>query len=306
MAIIENIQSGEKIVLRSHHVFGRHASITDTVLTHPEISNIHASTRWDGERWTLKDHSLNGTWLGNQRVLKNRDIELEIGQLLSFGSPDNAIWQVQHLNEPADILIALDEEEFDIVLNRFQVLPSEQSPEVTLYVTESGQWICEQDDKSFGLNNGESIRVSDGRQWRLFLQNNTDFTVDSSTNAVTNTDNFNCYFNVSADEEHVFLKIEFDEHEFDLEERVHHYLLLLLARQREQDRNKDFDVASQGWMYLDDLCGMLGVTISHLYILIFRVRKQVQQVLADLPFVPQPIERRQGSIRFGFSCFHYS
>jgi len=306
MAIIENISTGEKIVLRSHHVFGRQAINIDTRLTHPEISNIHASIRWNGEMWTLKDLSLNGTWLGNERVLKNRDIELFTGQQLSFGSQRHNVWRIQHLSEPVSTLVALDSLSPDIVLDRIQVLPDEQNPQVSLYISQSGQWVCEQDDKTFQLSNGDTISLADGRSWRLCLPDHIELTSDISADAFISKDSFDCYFTVSADEEHVFLKITLEEIEFDLEERVHHYLLLVLARQRYKDAREGFDESDQGWVYMEELSIMLGITLTHLNILIFRARKQVQQVFSRLAFVPQPIERRQGAIRFGFTQYSFA
>jgi len=284
MAIIENIMSGEKVVLRSHHVFGRQASNTDTRLTHPEASNLHASIRWNGETWTLKDHSLNGTWLENERVLKNRDIELQVGQQLSFGSLKSSVWRIQHLNEPVSALISMHNEGVDIMLDRIQVLPDEQDPQVSLYVAQSGQWVCEQDDRTFQLSSGDTISLADGREWRLYLPDSIEFTSDVSTSAYLAKENFGCHFKVSADEEHIFLKIKLEELEFDLEERVHHYLLLLLARQRDRDAQEGFDESNQGWIYLDDMSERLGVTLTHLNILIFRARKQVQQVVRRYSF----------------------
>ncbi len=315
MAIIENISTGEKIVLRTHHVFGRQAINTDTRLTHPEISNIHASIRWNGEVWTLKDLSLNGTWLGNERVLKNRDIELSAGQQLSFGSQRHNVWRIKHLSEPVSTLIALDGkmkgqmkgQSADIVLDRIQVLPDEQNPQVSLYISQSGQWVCEQEDRTFPLNNGDTISLADGRSWRLYLPDNIEFTSDISADDFISKDSFACCFNVSADEEHVFLKIKLEgQLEFDLEERVHHYLLLVLARQRDKDAKEGFNESSQGWVYMEDLSVMMGITLTHLNILIFRARKQVQQVFSRLAFVPQPIERRQGAIRFGFTQYRFT
>ncbi|VAW71541.1 hypothetical protein MNBD_GAMMA10-1600 [hydrothermal vent metagenome] len=305
MAIIENIKSGEKIVLCSHHVFGRQAINTDTRLIHPEISNIHASIRWNGEVWTLKDHSLNGTWLESERIRKNRDVALEVGQLIGFGSLENDIWRIQHLSRPVSTLVALDDQGEDIILQQIHVLPDESDPQLSLYLLHSGQWVCEQGDKTFQPVSGDIISLADGRRWRLHLPDNIELTSEVSVDEFIALDHFGCRFSVSADEEHVFLKIRHQELEFDLQERVHHYLLLLLARQRDKDVKKGFDKSSQGWVYLDELSNMLGVTLTHLNILIFRARKQMQQVLQGLPSVPQLIERRQGSIRLGFSKISY-
>ena len=48
MARLENITTGNILVLRHHHIFGRSKSKADTLLVNKDISQVHASFRWDG------------------------------------------------------------------------------------------------------------------------------------------------------------------------------------------------------------------------------------------------------------------
>ncbi len=105
------------------------------------------------------------------------------------------------------------------------------------------------------------------------------------------------------DEEHVVVKITIGDTTIDLGERVHHYMILTLARQRLNDAENGIDEDSQGWVDIDQLADMLGMDSNHLNIQIFRVRKQVSKALSEQLNLPQVIERRVGSLRFGFADF---
>ncbi|MEN9986281.1 MAG: hypothetical protein RI925_1783, partial [Pseudomonadota bacterium] len=84
-----------------------------------------------------------------------------------------------------------------------------------------------------------------------------------------------------------------------LGERIHHYTLATLARQRLRDARQGVEESSQGWIPLDNLARMLGVDPPYINIQIFRAR---QQITRALPMSRQPaslFERRRGEVRFG-------
>lgn len=111
------------------------------------------------------------------------------------------------------------------------------------------------------------------------------------------------HFDVSLDEEHILLKLIQGDTKLDLGERVHHYLLLTLARQRLDDIRHQVDVNEQGWLDLEALSQMLNLDPAHLNIQIHRARKQIAKLDLQLTYLPQVIERRVGSIRFGCPWF---
>ncbi len=90
------------------------------------------------------------------------------------------------------------------------------------------------------------------------------------------------------------------DHVYDLVKRNHHYLMLLLARKRLEDRENGISEEEQGWMDKGQLCKMLGLSESHINILVYRFRKQVISLLPRSLNFPQAIERRNGEIRFAY------
>jgi len=111
---------------------------------------------------------------------------------------------------------------------------------------------------------------------------------------------FTCMkFEASLDEEHIRLSLTRGSQALDLGERNHHYLLLMLARQRLQDAEAGFDPHAQGWIDFDSLVDMLRLDKAHLNIQIFRLRKQFEEAVSQGLIGHDFIERRRGGVRLG-------
>ena len=107
-------------------------------------------------------------------------------------------------------------------------------------------------------------------------------------------------FDVSLDEEHVFLTLLDDAgRSCSLGERIHHYTLLVLARLRLEDAARGIDRGSAGWVDMERLSTMIGIDRSHLNIQIFRARRQILDALAPAAEQAEAVERRRGEVRFG-------
>jgi hypothetical protein len=107
-------------------------------------------------------------------------------------------------------------------------------------------------------------------------------------------------FDVSLNEEHVFLRLLRGGFAVaDLGERVHHYSLLVLARLRLADELLGMDASSCGWVETDGLMRMLGLDCNHFNIQMLRARRQLLQASPAGYGMPALIERRRGEVRFG-------
>lgn len=131
------------------------------------------------------------------------------------------------------------------------------------------------------------------------------------SNPVVSSEEPHFIFHVSADDWHVRLQIEQGEQQLDLGERVHHYVLLLLARefcqQQDQQRlngNTACDPLSLGWIERECLHKMIGDSDTQLNVKIFRAIKQISCALASasLPTF-KPVLTRVGCIRFACPNF---
>ena len=302
MAVLKNHKTGEKIILRSHHTFGRKKAGTDTFLESKDVSQIHASIRWEGSHWKILDHSRNGTWIDGVRLIKEQSLVLKAGNIIRFGGAEQSAWKVTDLGPPIPVLVPIQDNVPVIELERFHVLPDEENPEISIYISEKGQWVCENENGVVALNDGDLVHHHQ-KIWQFFSAGAVDTTLEAREESYYAIEKFNFNFEVSTDEEHVFLKIQQNSKSLDLGERAHHYLLLTLARQRLEDAKNKEDRSSQGWIDLEQLSQMLNLDPEHLNIQIFRARKQVSQALPETFHLPQVVERRVGSVRFGCPSF---
>jgi hypothetical protein len=308
LAFLKEIESGARIPLKVHHVFGRRQDTADTHIAHESVSKLHAAIEWNGEGWQLRSFGRNGSWV-NQRGLEtgSRHALLK-GDVLHFGDCQGAGWQVADLSPPCALLLPIHPADAEPVkLQPFNLLPDNDKPEIALYFcTKSGQWLLDSDTQSGRLYasgqlaNGDTLRCAN-TLWQLFLPGDSDPTVNITPAAPSQ--DLHLFFEVSADEESTQLRLKSGEQSADLGERAHHYLLMHLARLRAQDAEKNIDPKSQGWIDCEQLATELGLSMTHVNMLIFRARKQLSDQTLNEPREIPAFERRRGYLRFAGECF---
>ena len=86
--------------------------------------------------------------------------------------------------------------------------------------------------------------------------------------------------------------------------RTHHYVLHLLACERERERARaELPVAEQGWIHLSELARRVGDTPEHINVAIWRARQALRHAgFADANAI---VERRprSGLLRIGGSAW---
>ena len=299
MTKIINTNTEEQVVLLIQHIFGRHPSTSHTVLISPDASRMHATILWDGEDWLLQDSSSNGTYVNGKQVLKGAKQRLRKGDQIHFASLLADTWEMLDVSPPKSLLVPVTSGLDTIELDHLAVLPNEASPEVTLYMSPNGHWVCESSSGISVLKTGDLVGCKE-QTWRFIEARASEETHLIESKELPTSSQIGIYFDVSQDEEHVSFKLRMDEHEYDLGERNHHYLMLLLARKRIADIENGVCITEQGWVDKEDLCKMLGQNENHINIQVYRFRKQIVNVLPKSFKLPQAIERRTREIRFAY------
>ena len=297
MASLLNIQTNDRINIRANHTFGRNTDSNITILNNPDASRNHATVVWNGEMWQIKDSSSNGTFVNNKRLVTGVYQSLSESSIIQFGNLSNETWRVIDLAPPVTCLMPLDDSLPVIILHDVEVLPVD-GPEILLYLSENDTWICESSDEPAVLKSGDKVGRN-GMYWQF---------VDAHPCAETATmdaspppSNIEFKFTANQNEEHVSLKLVVDNNEIDLGERNHHYLLLLLARQRLKDEQNGLMSSEQGWIKKDILIKMVGLIEQHINIHIHRFRRQVASALPGSTMLHQIVERRPGEIRIAYT-----
>lgn len=311
MAIIESLTTHNKIYLQSCHVFGRHETKADTRLTQWDVSRLHASIRWEEGCWFIVDHSRNGTFLDDVRLPERKNVELKNSMTICFGGSPDARWRIIDLSPPVPVLISVGEESPAIPLKQFNAFPCKEKPEIFIYATDDGRWKYKK-NRHVGFLRGGDIVEFDSVKWRLHIPHFSSSTPDGIAGFVTSAvpdHSPEFIFHVSLDEEHVSIKVRDGSKAISIGERAHHYLFLVLARQRLEDFSNGVEASSQGWFDMHLLSKMLQLRQPHLNIQIFRARQQMTTTFPHASWLINIIERRTGEIRFGipnFKIYHGS
>jgi hypothetical protein len=297
MGTLFDSRTGERVVLRAEHVFGRNALRADTALDDPGISLMHAVIRWRNGCWMLSDHSRNGTFVDGRVLVAGEPFALEVGAEVRLGRGPAVAWRVQDVSEPVDALVPQDSRQPVIALAPHNLLPSSEVPEVCVYQARPGLWVLEQNGETRALKDGDRLQVGSAGPHRFVAAAAMDDT--QVAEIAREAEAPWLVMRLSLDEEHASLEVKDGAANTDLGERSHHYCLATLARRRMADQDRGIEPGAQGWLGSADLSRMLGMETTHLNIQIFRAREQLMTALPGIAALSRLIERRRGELRIG-------
>ncbi|GAB2190375.1 FHA domain-containing protein [Sessilibacter sp. MAH1] len=302
MARIKHLLSGREFELRSHHTLGRRADIADTPIAGKEVSKIHASLEYLDSSWRIKDLSMNGTWLNGNKLDTGRPEKIQSSDTFYFAGIQDDLWQLVDDSAPANKILVTNAPERSLILENYNLLPSEADPSYALYFDNSQQaWTLEKihaDDthQTEYLHHNSTFSV-DGEMHQLFLCGTLQATQKLGFEPPTEAPQLTLTFDVSQDEENITLVINDGQQQFDLGERSHHEILLYLAREKLKHVAENYVVQEQGWCRKTVISQEVGLEESHINILIFRARKQISEASNHSLDSSTIIERKRGKIR---------
>lgn len=301
MASLRNTKSKHSFVLRTQHIFGRHSAGSHTVLENPEASRLHASILWNGAYWILQDTSSNGTFLNGQSVSTGIKSRLKLGDKIQFGAMDAPTWVFNNDQPPKSLLVPLIDGLSPIELTGVVVLPNEASPDIILYQNDTGHWVVEDESGAVRLEAGHKVSTAQS-SWVFIDAETADNTRQAEHVLHQGLTVYGIKFDVSKDEEHVCVTLKRGEMTIDLGERVHHYLILFLARKRLKDSKHGVESSEQGWIDKSSLTQQTGWDEKHINLHIFRFRKQLIEVNPNALQLLQMVEKRRGSLRLALTA----
>ncbi|MFC0116727.1 FHA domain-containing protein [Pseudoalteromonas xiamenensis] len=298
MAYLIDEQKLEKVYLKSYHTVGRQKLSVDTIIDKPTISRHHAIIELADGKWQIRDVSTNGVWLNDKKLDKNLSYTLAVNDKIDFAVAGENSYVVGDLDTNCRYLISQSIPRQVIEVTDQHVIPNDDEPSFIIYHDKIiNYWFIEDlntNDRQ-ALFDGGIVKAL-GTQWQYICA-----TEHQSTEIMNNEHNIapcSLMFNVSQDEENTQLSINVDNKEYDLGTRSHHYLLLLLARHRIEDKENGVELSHQGWQYREHMAKDLGIQMNHMNIMLHRARKQLsdlaEQGAPDLSFL---LETYFGKIR---------
>lgn len=285
--MLEREQDGARFPLAAQTVVGREASAT--IPFAPEatwVSRRHASLRWSGERWLLRDlGSRNGSWVDGRQVEAGTEAPLTAGSQLAFGREQER-WILREAGPPR--AFARSENTWvEAQPDGAIVLPGgriEGSP--TGWRVAGGPPVAD----------GAVIRLG-RRAWRLWLPALIDATVESRRPEVDDV-----RLQVGGDEARPTIAVLCADASQPLAPRAHTRTLAQLARLRIRAAADGEPPAEQGWIHHEDLQAQLGIDRATLNTHVSRIRKAFAKL--GLRGAAEIIERRPsaGTLRVGVPC----
>jgi len=308
MAYLIDEDANSRCYLTAYHKFGRLQHVVDTQINCSKISKLHAVIEWRQGAWYLWDVSTNGTWLNNKKLEAKTRYILNLNDKIDFPGT-NFSYRVEELDEPRDLLIpvlpkdalqktqrteplletaAIEPNTIEpmtlepiplepISLDKYHLLPTDQSPEYAVFYDESdASWYYESI-----LEPGRKILTEDkfiefaNIHWHIHLVRNLELTKTLRDERLDDAEDYTLTFNTSQDEEKTQLWFESGNRKIDLNIHIHHYLTLMLARNRADDIRNNLADKLQGWVGMDKLSQDLGISPNHINIQIHRARKQL-------------------------------
>ncbi|MEC7948827.1 MAG: FHA domain-containing protein [Myxococcota bacterium] len=297
MAMLLRRRDGARFDGGTPSLLGRDESC-DLILTDSRVSQHHARLTFDGEGWHFEDlGSRNGSSINGRPAAPGGTAILSVGDVLVLGTPAET-WEVHRLGPPP--LLARSAAGVTTTGSDYLGLPTADEPVATVYQRNTGRWVIEMPEGVRSVSHREQVIVG-GTVWRLFLPGTTPRTLEDQDRQL-GIEEIRLCFTVSSDEEAVEIVLEHGERRTPLKTRSHHYMLLTLARERLRDAAQaGVPIAEQGWVYQEDLCRMLGLEASVVYLQVHRARRQLEAAGVVRAF--DLVERRTGSgqIRLGVS-----
>lgn len=271
-----------------------------------EISSVHASLTWNAKvrRWELRDlGSHNGTFVDGDKVEPGDRAPLVEGSRVVFGRLGLDL--IDDAPPPAHAICARTGE-VRVGRNGALLLPDEGAPELVVLRTEHG-WqvgpptLLEDGDRPEARAIEGTVRVEAGqRPWQVRVPSHIRQTVRSQRSLR----DFTLVLEVRQGGDRINLLLEHESGCITVPGRAHHEMLWLLARHRIADIEAGKPLAEQGWVDQEEIIREMRAgaadPISHLNVLIFRARQQVQpHAPADYKALVERASDRTGVLRIG-------
>jgi pSer/pThr/pTyr-binding forkhead associated (FHA) protein len=298
MAYLIDEHKLEKIYLKSYHTIGRYKFNVDTLIDQPGVSRHHAIIELAQGKWLIRDVSTNGIWINDKKIDKNLPYQLCENDKIDFAAHGQNSYVVANLSDDCQYLVSQTHSSQVIEVKDQILLPNSDDPSHIIYFDSVlNYWFLED------LTNNDRQALIDGGLVSAF--NDQWLFYSASTAAMTkHLDNqptvkpCGLTFSVSQDEESTQLSVELNNESFDLGTRTHHYLMLLLARTRIQDKHAGMELDEQGWLYREELVKALGVQMNHMNIMVHRARKQLSDAGGESnPELAYLLETNNGRVR---------
>lgn len=289
-----------RVPLREDHIFGREVGCATRLRPDRVLSQIHATVRWTGHGWSLRDMSANGTSINGRRVVFNVWNPLRRGDVVTFVHEEHG-FRLEDEGPPVPMAVR-NTPSGPVTVEGEPGLLVLGDGEITIVEEARPVWWMETSDASRRLETGSLVELSDGTQWQVHvpveqltythvLQTPARFLLFDSTPILR----------ARGDAYH--LVVRHGGGEVDFGERACFELLYELAGRRERDRARSVKPDEAGWCPVGKVAERLHRSRQNIALW----KHQCGRFLVEAGFADgrQIFESRSGNteLRFGLSRF---
>jgi hypothetical protein len=268
MGTLRHCKHGQDHALSSQHLIGR-APGCHLRLDSPRVSSRHAELRWTGAGWEVRDlASTNGTYVDGKQLDPGEHRVVMAGSRLAFGHASDVY---ELVSDDAPCAAATSAEGARREAREGPLLLPNDTAAVCMVYREGKQWYADGPEQSpRRVESGETLRIGD-HIWTLDLPVVLEKTAAARGPQLT-LDSLLLRFLVSRDEEHVELELDAGIERLRLPSSVCWETLLVLARERLDDRIRGLPEFDEGWMDVHRLQKELDLEADALNQQVFRAR----------------------------------
>ena len=273
MGVLCEESTGVLHVLESHHLIGR-SHRCSLRLVEQSVSGEHASLRWTGGVWVIKDlGSRYGTFMDSAPLQPGVPTAIKKGARLAFGREKHT-WQFVEDAAPEVMVVPESGGPALMRSDGMIAIPSVENPAAVVFQAMDGRWMLDQAGQVDALVEHVPFSV-EGIRWRLANATPAQQTSRAGDPGdLMALSEVRLRFLVSRNEEYVEIGAHWRGRVVQLDPRSHNYLLLTLARMRLRDSQRGDPPASAGWVDQDELARLLQLGPERLNLDIFRARRQ--------------------------------
>src|SRR5271165_1503985 len=204
MALLRQTDTDALSALGTEHLVGRSRRAA-LQIDKPYVSAQHASVRWVGGAWELRDlGSRNGTLVNDLAIQAGQVFTLTRGDRISFGRAEQT-WELVDDSPPTVAVVPLAGGGLPVFAEGdVLAVPSQDDPQATVFRGSDGVWRVEREDEIVPLYNNQIFEAA-GRRFRFTCPEVAEETktLDWPEGGHIDLAHLRLRFRVSRDEEHV-------------------------------------------------------------------------------------------------------
>lgn len=276
MGTLRDVIGGRSIHLECASIVGR-SERASLRIDDPRVSNEHASLRWDGAAWVLRDlGSLNSTFVNEQAVSAGESRPLSQGDRIAFGSEELS-WTLDDAAPPLVMVVPLAGGPALMEQGGLLALPSTDCPFVTLFRGATGRWEMDAPSQASTPLHDQSIIEVQGQRYRVCIPNPVARTAPVRGFEGSRVADLTLVFRHRKKPSEVELALIRGSHQKSLGTRVHNELLFVLAQARCEDISRGLPEPNCGWLHIDAVCTRICAEDLHVNTMVFRARQQLAE-----------------------------